>query len=299
MPGPHRLESRRRKFAIAGGVAATLAVLPVAAILVLNAGIARAAVVQLWPLKPFTHCTPDPRIECEPGAEDYARALAPLLPAAVDRVERAQYGPFAGPVAVHVYASVDSYARYGGGSGGAGRVAFGTVHISPVLRDRPGDHAGLLAHELSHLHLGQRIGTLAMMRLPVWFREGYPTMVADWGGAGRVEPDNAIFALVHGRHFEAEADAAPLAPHMWDHFKVSAPMFYRQSALMVNYLQRRDPVAFDRMMGAIGARRRFGDAVRDAYGQPLPVLWRDFRAGLRSHPAARWDFSPASEGARG
>lgn len=281
--------SNRRKIAAA---IAMLAALPVAGILYLNAGIARAAVVQMWPSKPFTQCTPDPRIWCDPGAEDYARTLAPLLPAAVAKVERAQYGPFAGAVKVYVYATVDSYARYGGGPGGGGRTAFGAVHMSPILRGQPEVHAPILAHELSHLHLGQRTGTLAMMRLPVWFREGYPTMVSDGGGATRVAPDQAIFALVHGRHFEAEDSAALLDPHKWDHFKLDGHMFYRQSALMVDYMRRRDPAAFDRMMHDIAAGKHFADAVRGAYGQPLAVLWDDFRTGLRSDPAARWDQAP-------
>lgn len=258
-------------------------------------GIARAAAAQLWPLKPFVQCTPDPRIWCEPGAERYAHALAPLLPAALRTVEDAQYGRFAGPVKVYVYATIDTYARYGGGPEAGGRVAFGAVHMSPVLRGQPARHGPILTHELSHLHLGQRAGTLAMMRLPVWFREGYPTLVSGGGGAGDVTVDNAVFALVHGRHFEAEDSATLLAPHKWEYFKLPAPMFYRQSALLVAYLQRRDPAAFARMIAAVAARTPFGDAVRGAYGQPLAVLWQDFRSGLRSHPAAHWDFSAASE----
>lgn len=260
-------------------------------------GQARAAIAQLWPLKPFTQCTPDPRLWCEPGAEAYARALADQMPVAVHTVEQAQYGPFAKPIKVYVYDTIDTYARYGGGPDGGGRSAFGAVHMSPVLRDQPARQPLILAHELSHLHLGQRTGTLAMGRLPPWFREGYPTVVSGGGGAGDVTPENAIFALVHGRHLEAEEAGSLLNPHMWEHFKLPAPMFYRQSALMVDYMRRRDPAAFERMIQAIEARKPFGDAVRDAYGQPLAALWRDFRAGLRSHPAARWDYAAASDGA--
>ena len=289
---------KRRKFAIAGAAVAALAALPIAAVLYLNAGIARAAVVQMWPVKPFTQCTADPRLWCEPGAESYARALARHMPGAVRTVEQAQYGAFAAPVKVYVYDTIDTYAKYGGGPGGAGRSAFGAVHMSPVLRDRPWMQAALLAHELSHLHLGQQTGALAMMRLPGWFREGYPTLVSGGGGASGATPENAIFTLVHGRHFEAEDSAPLLGPHMWQHFKLPAPMFYRQSALMVDYMRRRDPDAFERMIREIAARKRFGDAVHDAYGQPLAVLWQDFRTGLRSDPAARWDDAPDAAGPR-
>jgi hypothetical protein len=258
-------------------------------------GQARAAVVHLWPFDPFTRCTPDPRVLCEPGAEAYANAIAPLMPAAIATVERAQYGPFAGPVKVYVYDKIDTYARYGGGPGGGGRSAFGAVHLSPVLRDRPEVHAKLLAHELSHLHLGQRAGLFAIARLPAWFREGYPTMVSGGGGADRVQPETAIFALVHGRHIEPVESESMLFPKMWNYYKLPAQMYYRQSALMVDYLRQRDHAAFDRMMHDLNDGKPFGPALRAAYGQPLAVLWSDFRTGLRSHPAARWDFAPASD----
>jgi hypothetical protein len=258
-------------------------------------GQARAAVAHLWPFDPFTRCTPDPRVLCEPGAEAYAGAIAPLLPAAIARVEQAQYGPFKGPVKVYVYDKVKTYARYGGGPGGAGRSAFGAVHLSPVLRDRPAEQPALLAHELSHLHLGQHAGLLAVWRLPAWFREGYPTMVSGGGGASRVTADAAIFALVHGRHIEPVESESILFPKLWEHYKLPAQMYYRQSALMVAYLRERDHAAFDRMMHELAGGKAFGPSMRAAYGQPLAVLWNDFRSGLRGHPAARWDFAPASD----
>jgi tetrahydrodipicolinate N-succinyltransferase len=76
--------STRRKLAVIGSAVATLAAVPFAAAFCLNAGIARAAVVQTWLQvgsqawsgTGFTQCTPDPRIRCDSGAEDYARALA-------------------------------------------------------------------------------------------------------------------------------------------------------------------------------------------------------------------------------
>lgn len=277
-----------RNTLLAGSALAALAVLSFS-------GQARAAVVHLWPIDPFTRCTPDLRIYCEPGAEAYANAIAPLMPAAIARVEGAQYGPFTAPVKVYVYDKVSTYARYGGGPGGAGRSAFGAVHLSPVLRDRPTEQAALLAHELSHLHLGQHAGTLAVWRLPAWFREGYPTMVSGGGGASRVTKDAAIFALVHGRHIEPVESESMLFPKLWEHYRLPAQMYYRQSALMVDYLRERDQAAFDRMMHDLNDGKAFGPSLRAAYGQPLAVLWSDFRSGLRSHPAARWDFAPASD----
>lgn len=264
--------------AVALGAGATLAC----------SGLARAAVVRLWPGTPYANCTLDPRIFCEPGAEDFARAVAPLMPAAIARVEAAQYGPFAAPIKVVVYRSEDAYARRSGGRDGVGRMSFGEVHLAPVLARRPDEYLPILTHELSHLHLYQHAGGLAMMRLPNWFMEGWPTLVSDGGGAGRATRGNAIFTLVHGRRFEARDSGSLLGGFDTDP-RMPAGMYYRQASLMVEYMRERDRAAFERMVRDVGAGKRFAAAVQDAYGQPLAILWSDFRTSLRDDPAARWD----------
>lgn len=239
-----------------GAAAAVLACLLLAALAAMSSStraaswdMARATVAGWNADGRFTHCTLDARIECEPGAEAYAKTIAPLLPVAIARVERVQRAPFAGPVRVRVYATQRSYSLYSGGPGGAAKVSLGMVHVSPTLRARPDWMASFLAHELSHLHLGQRAHYLAMLGLPHWFREGYATWVSDGGGANGVARD--------------------------------------QAAMMVDYLARRDRAAFDSMLDGIVAGKRFGTAVRDAYGEPMERLWADFLAELRADPVTR------------
>ena len=248
--------------------------------------LARSAVIHLLPLERYANCTPDPRIYCEPGSERFAQSIASMMPEAIARVERAQYGPFVKPVRVYTYRSVDSFVRWAGGPQGMGRTVFGEVHLSPRLVNvAPDDQPRLLTHELSHLHLQQRVGDLAMLRLPVWFMEGWPTLVSGGGGAAGTHPDGASYMLLHGRHFEPAETSSLLSPESPASFGLSNGMFYRQASLMVEYMQRRDAAAFSRMIHAIEAGQRFGPSVQSAYGRPLPALWQDFRADLRQRSA--------------
>lgn len=253
-------------------------------------GRARAVAAHAWPIERFGHCTEDPRIFCEPGSEPFARAIATLLPAAIVQVEQKQYGTFVGPVRIYIYNSQDTYALYAGTRGGAATTSFGEVHLAPVMQTVPKQYAVLLAHELSHLHLAQRAGAIAMMRLPSWFSEGWATLTSGGGGAGEVRPEQAIFALVHGRHFIPRDTGSLLALTDARDFNLSGTMYYRQASLLVDYLQRRDPAAFARLIRDIESGQPFGPALHKAYGQPLAVLWQDFQSNLRLQPAARWNY---------
>jgi hypothetical protein len=70
-------------------------------------------------------------------------------------------------------------------------------------------------------------------------------------------------------------------------------MYYRQAALMVDYMAQRDRAAFKRMLDGIVAGKRFGVAVQDAYGRPMDGLWTDFQAAMRADPAAQFSAGNA------
>lgn len=238
----------------------------------------------------FTQCTADPRIWCEPGAEKDARTMAPFVAAAVAMVERAHYGPFPQLVRIQMYQSRESFALHSAVSPqAAGAAGMGVVHLSPRVAQGPEVQRGsILAHELSHLHLQQQAGNLAVARLPNWFMEGLPTAVSNGGGAERMPREQAVFALVHGRHFEADAEGSLWSPRRADECQLSWPMYYRQTSMMVDYMKQRDGAAFERMMKAVAAGKALGASVQAAYGQPLSQLWQDFRAELSRDPAAAW-----------
>ena len=53
-------------------------------------------------------------IHYQPGAEDFARRVSALLPEAIARIEAAHGRPFAHPVTVGVYATLETYAAANG-----------------------------------------------------------------------------------------------------------------------------------------------------------------------------------------
>jgi len=264
-------------------------VLAVVSVTFSSSGLARAVAAHAWSTERFSSCTNDPRIFCEPGSESFARAVAILLPTAIVQVEERQYSAFFSPIRIYTYSSRDSYALYSGTRGGSATTSFGEVHLAPAMQAIPTQYGALLAHELSHLHLAQRAGTMAMMRLPNWFTEGWATLISGGGGAGIVRPEQAIFALVHGRHFTPRDAESLLFPSNASDFNLSGTMYYRQASLLVDYLQRRNPKAFRDLISNIETGQRFGPALVKVYGQPLTVLWKDFQTDLRCHSAAKWE----------
>lgn len=229
----------------------------------------------------FRACTPDPRILCEPGGEAIARAIAPLLPAAQARVEGAFDMAFTAPVRVQIYATAESYSLHSGvGPRSAGAVSLGVVHLAPRLGTATPHEADLITHELVHLHLIQRIGAAGIGKLPNWLWEGLPTYLSGGGGAGTVSPENAAFAIAHGRHFTPETSASLLFPKSAQAYGLEQGMYYRQAEILLAWMDRKEPAAFKRMLAALGRGATLEEALAASYGQPMEALWRAFRAEL-------------------
>lgn len=131
----------------------------------------------------FVLLSTDARIWLEPGAESYAERVGAYLDPAVLRVESLHGLTFRSPPKVHVCATPTYFTRWVKTPGlTAAVVAENRLVLSPRLHGQEAHRlSGILTHELSHLHLGQRLGHYTTW-LPVWFHEGLATMAA--GGAG-------------------------------------------------------------------------------------------------------------------
>jgi Zn-dependent protease with chaperone function len=111
----------------------------------------------LWNLPDRLPALPENRlVHFEPGAEDFARDVSALLPAAITQIEAVHGRRFEHPVPVGVYTTPEAYAvaNASGSAGAVGVTAFGRVVLSPTL-NRP-QHwrlRAILTHELSHAHL--------------------------------------------------------------------------------------------------------------------------------------------------
>jgi len=149
----------------------------------------------------------DSQVHFEPGAEDYAREVLTLLPAALTQIEAAQGRPFAHPVTIGVYATPEKYAaaNASGNPGSVGVTAFGRLILSPTLNGPQHNRLRtLLTHELSHAHLQGYLSTYAFVRLPNWFKEGLAVMETRGGGAEFVSEREARRAIDRGEHIDIE-----------------------------------------------------------------------------------------------
>lgn len=277
---------RRRTFWIIVGV--PLALITVAAGTAVALPAARHIASALWNLPDrLPALAENSQVHFEPGAEDYARDVAALLPAAIARIEAAQGRPFAHPVTIGVYTTPQAYvaANVIGTMQPVGVAPFGRVVLSPVLGAQQRRRLpAILTHEMSHAHLQGWISASAFARLPNWFKEGLAVMVSGGGGAEFVSEAEARSAIERGEHiaindtgsifnlsdirFEREPP-----PGTRSHQIVTA---YRQAGMFVGWLHDSDAPGFARLMDAILDGRSFAQAVDIGYHQDVHSLWQKF-----------------------
>jgi hypothetical protein len=227
------------------------------------------------------------QVHYQPGAEDFARDVAALLPDAIARVEGVHGRRFAHPVTVGVYATPEAYAAANGRGSTVpvGVTIFGRVNLSPKLfwpqRQRL---RAILTHELSHAHIQGWIGGYAYLYLPNWFKEGLAVMLSGGGGAELVNEDEARAAIQRGERLviddvgslarltDVQLEKTPANTSSW--FPVV--LAYREAEMFVNYLRDSDRPAFDRLMNAILDGRAFTDAVTIGYHGSVRSLWEKF-----------------------
>jgi len=243
----------------------------------------------LWNVPDRLPALPDNKlVHYQPGAEEYARDVAALLPDAITRIEAVHGRRFAHSLTVGVYATPETYAAANGlGSAVPVGVTFlGRVNLSPKLFWPQHQRLrAILTHELSHAHIQAWIGLNAYMRLPNWFKEGLAVMISGGGGAELVSEEEARAAIQRGERIAID-EAGSLQNLVDVRFerapaKVSASWYpvvlaYRQAGMFVTYLHDSDGPAFARMMNAILDGRSFVEAVPVGYHEDIQSLWKKF-----------------------
>jgi hypothetical protein len=270
-------------------IAAPLALIVIGAGTAVSVPMARHVISGLWNLPDRLPALPDnSQVHFQPGAEDFARDVATLLPDAITQVEAVHGRPFAHPVTVGVYATPEAYVAANGlGSDVPVGVTFaGRVNLSPKLfRPQHQRLQAILTHELSHAHIQGWIGPIAYMGLPVWFKEGLAVMVSGGGGAESISEEEARAAMRRGE--QIAIDDAGRMQNLTDIRFDRAPakttpswypvvMAYRQAGMFVSYLRESDGPAFDRTMSAILDGRAFAEAVDVGYRDNVRSLWQQF-----------------------
>ncbi|ODU90372.1 MAG: hypothetical protein BGO61_06095 [Thiobacillus sp. 65-69] len=223
----------------------------------------------------------DARVWVEPGHEAYGARVAAALPAAIAQVEAAHYLPFVRPPRVYVCGSAACFARWvKTPKVSAAVVPDNRLILSPRLEDPERDRLpALLAHELAHLHLGQRIGHYHST-VPVWFHEGWASLTAGGGGAEYASDVQVFEAIRAGRRVDLIVRDTPDKRHRAPASRLDVHGFYRQSMLLVGWLRTQDPVRFRQLVLAIQDNADFEIAFWQAYGQSPASRLAGFFGGV-------------------
>lgn len=231
----------------------------------------------------FIQCGSDSRVWYEPGMEAQAERTATGLAGALRLVESQQFLPIARPFRVYVCNSQDSFNTYmaaPSGSTARGVKVGNSVFLSPECFDswRGDTHAEVLAHELSHLQLYQRIGHVRYLwGVPVWFAEGLAVTVSGGGGEA-VTAEAATAAVAEGHHFIPDGRGSYFRPKRAADYGMETYMFYRQSELFVTYIRDRDPAAFKYLLLALQEEKwtSFPELFEESIGIDIAGVWTEF-----------------------
>jgi hypothetical protein len=227
----------------------------------------------------------EPHVFYEPGAEANADSIAAYLPKALERVESDHGRPFTEPVRIFVCESQESlneYIAHPWYSGVRGASVLGKVFISPLAfffhgRDT---HRETLIHELSHLHIRQKLGYFGYKgNIPVWFHEGLANTVARMV-EDQVTMEDAAKAILSGYHFVPDDRGTRLAIKQAPDYGLDYPMFHCQSGMFVMFMRDRDKEAFDQFLSDIQEGESFAASFELRFGVDVLVMWEEFVSHL-------------------
>jgi hypothetical protein len=241
-----------------------------------------------------SHLPSDTRIWYEDGAYEKAKLISENLDIQVDKIEKAQYLPFKQPINIYVFSKQKSFEKYSI-VGKAGAVTYGDkILISPKKANTDLRLPGMVLHELSHFHLFGYLGLYKSRITPRWFLEGLAVWVSDGAGAEKVSRDDAIKEILAGnklnpvtRHpifFGEKSKPSGMKPHM----------FYRQSALFVEYMHESSPGGFKILLQGIEDGDSFDNIFEKAYEKNPNIIWDLFVNSLKHNQAFNVDLGDAT-----
>jgi hypothetical protein len=228
----------------------------------------------------------DARVRFEPGAEAQADALASFLDSAAQKVEAFHGGSFPDDFEVFVcatQASLNEFLALPPWAPIRGSALLGDVYIAPSAFDWEGldTHRESLTHELAHLYMRQRLGTIAYLRnVPAWFHEALADLVASSGGEG-ISREEATQAILRGETFRPDTANALLRPRRPQSYGVPVPMLHAQSTMFLTFVRESDPAAFERFVAELQDERSFAAPFRRHFGAGVTEWWGRFVESLR------------------
>jgi len=179
---------------------------------------------------------------------------------------------------VYVFNHRESYSKFANASiESIGSATTDEIYLSPKNRENIGTFPKILAHELSHIHLRQHIGTWQYVTdIPGWFHEGIAVISSNGGGAEKISKKQAAQSLNRGHHF-IPIEIGSIFGHESAHeYGLKPQMFYRQAELFVRYLQQSDSHAFKNSYIGIIKGEKFSEVWKKHYGMNVTELWNQF-----------------------
>lgn len=260
-------------------LAVALTVFACAAIAALSSRRVRAYAICTVGMKSSTL---DARVFVEEGVQlDWIECVVDSIDRSTARIEAVQGAAFADEVRVYLCASQRSYNRRTGDreNGFArGAVFADRVFLSPRCMNT-GTTEAILTHELSHLHLRQIMGVRYVTGVPGWFQEGLAVYASRGGGAEQVARETAIAAILQGRCIDPEGEGASVPTGATDH-SLSHQMFYRQSALFVEYLDEAARGSLKTFLAELQEGAEFATAFSAQFSGTPRELWSIYRESL-------------------
>ena len=228
----------------------------------------------------FEQIAGTPVILYDSEARDIAEQAQESLPDGISSVVNKQYINFKDLEAVklYVFSTKERYSSFSRSSSKArGGAIKNEIYISPIIRERIETLDEIIAHELSHVHLRQYIGTWRYWtEVPGWFHEGLAVEVSGGGGAEKVSDAQAISAIRSGKHFTPREESGLIGHRYASDYDLEHHMYYRQSNLFVRYLIEQNREAFKEVYISLINGTPFKKVWMLKYGKSIPVLWQSF-----------------------
>lgn len=233
------------------------------------------AVVGCAPTQSLPRHQIDDSVWFETGAAEEAEQVSGLLADAMTRVEKGHQHPYRKQPVIFLFATEEKFEHATGYHGDrvAGLSTPGGVYLSP---QDPAAVQAVLTHELSHVLLRQWTGDYRFYRTPIWFREGIATWVSAGGGAGPVSAAKAQSAITEGRTFRPNLVEGAIFRSSPTRSGLSYQMFYRQSAMFVDFLAHTHPVAWNDLLTGVHQGLSFSRAYRESFDAGIDVVWQSF-----------------------
>lgn len=228
---------------------------------------------------PFLPLESDARVLFEPGAQDQAEQVARLLPQAIADVEAGHYRPFPEPVRIYVCGTDKCFSSHVVSPNlSAAVVPNNRLFLAPRLFARESQRLpAILAHELSHVHLGQQIGHFTPT-VPAWFHEGLAAYVSHGGGAEFASEAESVQAMREGRRFDPAAHDSADSRDRGERAGLTPFLFYRQSMMFVGYLKHLAEDRFRDFLLAVENKSDFDAAFANFFEMDLATAGGRFFA---------------------